>query len=101
VTGTEFDMDALGTSLIVLGLAFAISRPSVYVAEQAERRSMTGAQSRQLKPGNRVCWQNDEADHGVVVDMNWAGVTIKWKDRGEQAILHNDMGLLERVVSVV
>jgi hypothetical protein len=59
---------------------------------------MTGAQSRALKPGDRVCWQKDETDHGVVVDMNWAGVTIKWNNRGEQAILHNDMGLIERVV---
>jgi hypothetical protein len=59
---------------------------------------MTGAQSRALKPGNHVRWQNDEDDHGVVVDMNWAGVTIKWNNRGERAILHNDMGSVERVV---
>jgi hypothetical protein len=62
---------------------------------------MTREQSRALKPGNRVCWQKDEADHGVVVDMNWAGVTIKWNNRGEQAVLHNDMAQIERVVSVV
>jgi hypothetical protein len=62
---------------------------------------MTGAQSRALKPGNRVCWQKDEADHGIVVETDWAGVTIKWSSRGERAILHNDMGSIERVVSVV
>jgi hypothetical protein len=62
---------------------------------------MTGAQSRALKPGNRVCWQNDEADQGVVTETNWAGVTIKWNNRGEQTILHNDMIQIERVVSVV
>jgi hypothetical protein len=29
--------------------------------------------------------------------MDWAGVTVKWDNRGERAILHNDMGQIERV----
>jgi hypothetical protein len=62
---------------------------------------MTGEQSRALKVGNRVCWQKDEADPGTVTETNWAGVTVRWKSRGEQTILHNDMGQIERVVSVV
>ena len=28
----------------------------------------------------------------TVAEKNWTGVTIKWDNRGEQAILHNDMG---------
>jgi hypothetical protein len=59
---------------------------------------MTGAQSRALKPGNRVRWQKDEADRGVVTETNWSGVTVRWDSRSEQAILHNDMAQIERVV---
>jgi hypothetical protein len=56
---------------------------------------MTGDQSRLLKIGNRICWQNDQADRGTVTETNWAGV--KWDSRGNQAIQHNDMGSLQRV----
>jgi len=47
---------------------------------------MTGDKSRLLKPFDRVCWQNDQADQGTVIEKNWSGVTIKWDSRGEQAI---------------
>jgi hypothetical protein len=57
---------------------------------------MTGAQSRALKPGNRVCWQNDQADRGTITEVNWAGVTVRWDNRGEQTILHKDMAQIER-----
>jgi hypothetical protein len=56
---------------------------------------MTGEQSRQLSPGDRVCWQKDQADKGVT-GKSWAGVTVKWDNRSEQTILHNDMGQIER-----
>jgi hypothetical protein len=52
---------------------------------------MTGDQSRALKVGDRVLWNMDKNDLGTVTESNWAGVTIKWDNRGEQAILHNDM----------
>jgi hypothetical protein len=58
---------------------------------------MTGDQSRLLKPFDRVCWQNDQADQGTVIEKNWFGLTIKWDNRGEQTILHNDMARVERV----
>jgi hypothetical protein len=60
---------------------------------------MTGAQSRTLNVGDRVSWQNDQADQGTVIENNWAGVTVKWDNRGEQSILHNDMAQVERVPS--
>jgi hypothetical protein len=60
---------------------------------------MTGDQSRGLKVGDRVCWQNDGRDQGTVTKTNWAGVTIKWDNRGEQTILHNDMAKVERVIN--
>jgi hypothetical protein len=57
---------------------------------------MTGEQSRKLKVGDRVYWNKNTADQGTIVETNWAGVTIKWNDRGEQTILHNDMTQIER-----
>jgi hypothetical protein len=58
---------------------------------------MTGAESRNLKPGDRVGWQDSTTDLGTVIEKNWAGVTIKWDNRSEQVILHNDMTQVERV----
>jgi hypothetical protein len=58
---------------------------------------MTGDQSRALKVGDRVCWNADQNDRGTVTEKNWAGVTIKWDNRSEQTILHNDMAQVERV----
>jgi len=60
---------------------------------------MTGDQSRLLNVGDRVSWHNDQADQGTVTEKNWAGVTIKWDNRSEQTILHNDMAQVERVPS--
>jgi hypothetical protein len=57
---------------------------------------MTGNQSRLLKAGDRVRWGATTTDLGTVTEKNWAGVTIKWDNRGEQAILHNDMAQVER-----
>jgi len=71
----------------------------VSVQKTVERNSsyMTGDQSRQLQIGDRVCWQNDLNDRGTVTEKDWAGVTIKWDNRSEQTILHNDMAQVERV----
>ena len=62
-----------------------------------ERHAMTGAQSRTLNVGDRVHWHDDKSDQGIVTEKNWAGVTIKWDNRGEQAILHNDMAQVDGV----
>jgi hypothetical protein len=58
---------------------------------------MTGEQSRALKVGDRICWQNDRADQGTVTETNWAGLTVKWDNRSEQTIQHNDMAQVERI----
>lgn len=60
---------------------------------------MTGDQSRALIVGDRVRWNNDTNDQGTVSEKNWAGVIVKWDNRGEQAILHNDMILVERATT--
>jgi hypothetical protein len=52
---------------------------------------MTGEQSRGLKVGDRVCRGEDENDQGTVTEKNWSGVALKWDNRGEQPVLHNDM----------
>jgi len=58
---------------------------------------MTGDQSRGLKVGDRVCWNADKNYQGTVTEANWACVTVKWDNRSEQAILHNDMAQVEWV----
>jgi hypothetical protein len=58
---------------------------------------VTGEQSRFLNVGDRVRWGATTTDLGTVTEKNWAGVTIKWDNRDEQAILHNDMAQVERV----
>jgi len=63
------------------------------------KNKRTNDQSRALIVGDRVRWNNDINDQGTVTETNWAGVTIKWDNRGEQAILHNDMILVERATT--
>jgi hypothetical protein len=58
---------------------------------------MTGEQSRLLKVGDRICWQKDQADLGTVTETNWSGIIVKWDNRTEQTIQHNDMAQIERV----
>jgi hypothetical protein len=52
---------------------------------------MTGAESRRLQVGTRVMWSDNKEDAGTVIEKDWAGVKIKWDNRDEQSILHNDM----------
>jgi hypothetical protein len=58
---------------------------------------MTGDQSRALKVGDRVCWSTDKNDVGTITEKDWAGVIIKWDNRREQSILHNDMAQVDWV----
>ncbi|MBR1267846.1 MULTISPECIES: hypothetical protein [unclassified Bradyrhizobium] len=54
---------------------------------------MTGDESRNLKVGSRIRWGADEGDQATVTERNWSGVSLKWDNRAEQSILHNDMKL--------
>ena len=58
---------------------------------------MTGSQSRLLDVGARVCWRDDKSDLGTVTEKDWAGVTVKWDNRNQQTVLHNDMACVGRV----
>jgi hypothetical protein len=55
---------------------------------------LTGTESRSLRVGARVFWGEDRNDQGTVTETNWAGVTLKWDNRSEQSILHNDMAMV-------
>ena len=47
---------------------------------------MTGEQSRQLKVGDKVCWQTIKLTVATVTETSWSGLTIKWDSRGEQQV---------------
>ena len=64
-------------------------------AEMVKR--MTGSQSRLLDVGARVCWRDDNNDLGTVTEKDWAGVTVKWDNRSQQTVLHNDMACVDIV----
>jgi hypothetical protein len=60
-------------------------------------KRMTGSQSRLLNVGARVCWRDDNNDLGAVTEKNWAGVTVKWENRSQQSVSHNDMACVGMV----
>jgi hypothetical protein len=60
---------------------------------------MTGDQSRQLKVGDRVCWDQIATDLGTVVAVTWSGVAIKWDDGHTVSVRHNDMTKVERALA--
>jgi hypothetical protein len=57
---------------------------------------MTGEQSRKLKVGDRVSWKAGHKDLCTITETNWSGVSIKWNNRDQQSVLHNDMTLVSR-----
>ena len=61
-----------------------------------EERSVTAAESKGLKKGNRVYWRGDTADGGRITEMSWDAVTIAW-DNGQVATVHHgDMREIQR-----
>ena len=60
---------------------------------------MTGEQSRQLKVGERVCWNMNTTDLGTIIGTDWAEVTIRWDDGHTTSVRHNDMTRVERVLA--
>jgi len=57
---------------------------------------MTGEESRKLKPGDRVFWQDDVKNQGTVKGTSWSGVTIDWDDGDSTSVSHNDMAPIGR-----
>jgi hypothetical protein len=58
---------------------------------------MTGAESKQLKVGDRVCWGNTATDLGTVTGISWSEVIVVWDDGDSSSMNHNDMGQIQRV----
>ena len=58
-----------------------------------ELATMTGDQSRGLS-GARVCWGDDKNDRGTITERNWSGVTLRWDNRDNQSVSHNDMKMV-------
>ena len=56
-----------------------------------ESTRVTPEQSRNLKVGQRVSWQGDDADRGIIVERDWSGVKIKWDNGKSSFYHHNDM----------
>lgn len=57
---------------------------------------MTGSESRLLTINARVIWNADTKDSGTVIDRDWTGVVIKWDNREQQKLLHNDMAMVSK-----
>jgi hypothetical protein len=76
-------------SALVLGDSRASVTASRDRTETAKR--MTSTQSRLLNVGARVCWRDDRNDQATVTETNWSGVALKWDNRSQQSVLHNDM----------
>jgi hypothetical protein len=62
---------------------------------------MTGDQSRKLKVGDRVCWNNSVTDVGTAIATAWSDVTISWDNGQTASVQHNDMTQVERVATKV
>ncbi len=43
-----------------------------------------------------MIWHGDSKDAGTITEMDWAGVVIKWDNRDQQKILHNDMAMVTK-----
>jgi len=69
----------------------------IATARISDTPPMTGDQSRKLKVGDRVQWDNSLTDRGTISAVDWRGVTIKWDDGRTNSIYHNDMAQVERV----
>jgi hypothetical protein len=70
----------------------AICRPSVRLQFWFIRASkQLGENLHALDVGARVYWRDDKNDLGTVTEKDWAGVTVKWDNRSQHSVLHNDM----------
>jgi hypothetical protein len=58
---------------------------------------MTSEESKQLKVGNRVCFDGEQTDCGKITVVQARYVTIKWDDGHESLTGHDHMKRIERV----
>jgi hypothetical protein len=53
---------------------------------------MTGDQSRRLRSGDRISWEDSAADQGTIANINWSSVEIVWDNGHRNHVRNNDMG---------
>jgi hypothetical protein len=58
---------------------------------------MTGAESRVLYVGARVCWESSVTDRGTVSEVDWSAVKIIWDNGQTTSVRHNDMARVKVV----
>jgi hypothetical protein len=58
---------------------------------------MTSEESRQLKVGNRVCFDGEKTDQGKVIATQFRYVTIDWSDGHKSFTGHGEMSRIEQV----
>jgi hypothetical protein len=57
---------------------------------------MTSAESKNLKPGSRVCWGGNADDGGKITETSWSSVTIAWDNHHVAVVHHGDMREVHR-----
>jgi hypothetical protein len=61
---------------------------------------MTAEQSKKLMVGARVCFNDEESDHGTVKATNWKYITIAWHDGHTSYQAHDDMRRISLVAPI-
>ena len=58
---------------------------------------MSESESKKLKVGDKVIWEDDEGDIGQVIEVGYNAVKIRW-DIGQVGVVdHRDMGKINRI----
>jgi hypothetical protein len=69
------------------------------VKQDQAYKAMTPDESRKLKTGTRVCFNDNQADLGTVTAIETWYVTIIWDDGHQSFSGHNDMNRVELVTT--
>jgi hypothetical protein len=75
-------------------MATGLARPSLCRGRTGETE-MTPEQSKELKVGTRVCFNDERADRGTVTAIQLRYVTIKWEDGHRSYTGHKEMKRVE------
>jgi len=57
---------------------------------------MTVTESKSLKKGDRIYWQGNLADSGMVTDTTWDAVTVSWNNGHVARMSRGDMREIQR-----
>lgn len=60
------------------------------------KKYMTVVESKGLTKGNRIYWQGNSADGGIVTETSWDAVTIAWDNGHVASVSRGDMREIQR-----